>query len=58
MPHTLLSNRDCMATDTRIGAEAGRKAEAEPRRARRVMTDLNMLNYYEDDVDAHKDKGG
>ena len=47
-----------MATDTRIGAEAGRKAEAEPRRARRVMTDLNMLNYYEDDVDAHKDKGG
>ena len=31
------------ATDAR-GTEAGRKAEAEPRRARRAMTVLNMVN--------------
>jgi len=43
MPHTLLSNLELMAVDTRIGADTGRKAEAEPRRARRVMTDLNMV---------------
>jgi hypothetical protein len=32
-----------MAVDTRTDADAGRKAEAEPRRARRVITDLNMV---------------
>ena len=42
MPQTLLLNREFMTTDTVGFSEAGRKAEAEPARARRAMTLENI----------------